>query len=297
VKKVVIYTRYSSDMQRTDSCDDQERNVRRDLARFDVAADGALVIRDEAESGAKSSRDGYQQLQAMIARAEVGVLAVDDQSRLTRADNASAFIQDLVFAGGRFISTSEGIDTLQKGWELGVKAMEMKNTATIRNLSHLVRRGQEGRVLDDGSAGDFPFGYESYYLDPDWAEQLRCRGPKPKKGLRVCDDEARWVRQAFAWFLDGRSIAWIAQELTRQGVSKGHRASIPGWRHMQVRRMLANEKYTGRWTWGATTTLRNSQGRTKQVATGPDQRVIRERPELLIIDPTTWAQAKNDWPC
>ena len=251
------------------------------------------MIRDEAESGTKSNRNGYQQLQAMIARAEVGVLAVDDQSRLTRADNASGFIQDLVFAGGRFISTSEGIDTDQKGWELSVKAMEMKNTATIWNLSHLVRRGQEGRVLEDGSAGDYPFGYESYYLDPDWAEQLRRRGPKPKKGLRVCEEEARWVHQAFAWFVEGRSMAWIAQELTRQGVSKGRQASTPGWHHMQVRRMLGNEKYAGRWTWGATTTLRNSQGRTKQVATGPDQRVVRERPELGVIDSTTWAQAQK----
>jgi site-specific DNA recombinase len=182
MKYVVIYTCFSTDMQRKDSCDDQERTVRRDLARFGVPTDGILVIRDEAQSGTKSGRDGFQRLSGMIGRGEVEVLAVDDQSRLTRADNASAFIQDLVFSGGRFISTSEGIDTGRKGWELGVKAIEMKNSATIRNLSDLVRRGQEGRVLADGSAGDFPFGYESYYLDADWAEQLMRRGPNPRRG-------------------------------------------------------------------------------------------------------------------
>lgn len=293
MKKVVIYTRYSSDMQRSDSCDDQERGVRRDLGRFGVSAADALVIRDEAESGTKSNRDGFQQLLAMIARGEVGVLAVDDQSRLTRADNASAFIQDLVYSGGRFISTSEGIDTLRSGWELGVKALEMKNSAPIRNLSHLVRRGQEGRVLDDGSAGDFPFGYESFYIDANWAEQLERRGPKPKKGLRVHEAEAAWVRQVFAWFLEERSIAWIAKELTRRGASKDHRASAVGWHHHQVRRMLANEKYAGTWTWGATTTVRNSEGRMKQVATDPAKHVVRERPDLRIIDATTWAQAQS----
>jgi site-specific DNA recombinase len=277
--KLVIYARYSTDMQRTVSCDDQERSVRRDLPGFGVCTEDALVIRDEAESGTKSSRDGYQQLLAMIARGEVSVLAVDDQSRLTRADNASAFIQDLVYAGGRFISTSEGIDTLRSGWELGVKALEMKNSATIRNLSHLVRGGQEGRVLDDGSAGDFPFGYESFYIDANGAAQRERRGPKPKKGLRVHEAEAAWVRQVFAWFLEERSIAWIAKELTRQGASKDHRASAVGWHHQQVRRMLANEKDIGRWTWGATTTVRNSQGRTKQVATDPAKHVVRERPE------------------
>ena len=78
MNKVVIYTRYSTDMQRTDSCADQERNVRRDLPRFGVSPEGALVVRDEAESGTKRSRDGFQQLLTMIARREVAVLAVDD---------------------------------------------------------------------------------------------------------------------------------------------------------------------------------------------------------------------------
>ena len=213
MKRVVIYTRFSSDMQRKDSCDDQERIARRDLPRFGVAADGALVIRDEAESGTKSSRDGFRTLVEMMACGEMGILAVDDQSRLSRADNVFCFILDVVFAGGRFISTTEGIDTTKKGWELLVKVVELKNSAAIRNLSDLVRRGQEGRVLADASAGDFPFGYESYYLDADWEEQLKRRGPKPKKGLRVCEGEAERVREAFAWFVEGRSIAWIAKEL------------------------------------------------------------------------------------
>jgi hypothetical protein len=37
------------------------------------------------------------------------------------------------------------------------------------------------------TAGDFPFGYDSYNLDADWAEQLARRGPKPKKGIKSCD--------------------------------------------------------------------------------------------------------------
>jgi DNA invertase Pin-like site-specific DNA recombinase len=104
MKMNVMYSRYSTEMQRTDSCDDQERNIRRDLPRFDISGEDFLAIRDEAESGTRSSRDGFRQLQAMINRGEVAVLAVDDQSRLSRADNAFAFIQDLVFTGGRFIS-------------------------------------------------------------------------------------------------------------------------------------------------------------------------------------------------
>ena len=62
---------------------------------------------------------------AMIQRKELAILVVDDQARLSRAGNAASFVQDLVFAEGRFISTGEGIDTTQQGWELRVKALEM----------------------------------------------------------------------------------------------------------------------------------------------------------------------------
>jgi hypothetical protein len=56
-KQVIIYCRYSSDMQRPDSCVDQERAVRAGLAGLGVPADAALVIRwNGANAGFRSSR-------------------------------------------------------------------------------------------------------------------------------------------------------------------------------------------------------------------------------------------------
>ena len=292
-KKTVLYTRYSSDMQRDESCEDQGREVRQGLDSKGIDSNEALVLNDRAESGTKANRTEFDRLRAMIRRGEVGILAVDDQSRLSRADNVFGFIQDLVYQGGRFISTGENIDTHEEGWELRVKVMELHNSTTIRELGRRVHRGQKGRVLDDGAAGDHPFGYESYFLDPNWAEASR-RGPKPKKGLRIHEPEARWVRQVFSWFTEeAMSIGAIARELNRLGVDKGRRATAPGWHHAQVRRMLANSKYAGRWAWGATRTLRSSDGRTKQVPVPDDQRVIRDRPELRIIDQATWERASE----
>ncbi|MCE9563942.1 MAG: recombinase family protein [Planctomycetes bacterium] len=291
-KKVVLYCRFSTDMQRADSCADQEREIRAGLVRLGIDPTNAIVIRDEGESGTKTARDGFQQLSGMVARGEVGVLAVDDQARLTRAENAFAFITDLVFAGGRFVSTGENIDTSVPGWELRVQVMELHNGLEIRGLRHKVRRGQEGRVRDDGSAGDHPFGYDSHYIDPDWAAQLARRGPKPKKALRICQEEANWVRQVFAWFIAGLSIGWIARELTKLKVDKGRRASQPGWHHEQVRRMVANAKYIGQWVWGKTTTQRNSRGQKKQIDVPQGEQVCRYRPDLRIIEQEIWDQAK-----
>jgi hypothetical protein len=290
-KKIVIYCRYSSDMQRTDSCADQEREVRAGLARLGIHAGDAVVIRDEAESGTKANREGFQRLSRMVARGEVAVVAVDTQSRLTRGDNAHSFVKDLVYAGGRFVATAENIDTALTGWEVPVRVKELQNGLEISGLRHMVCRGQRGRVEADGSAGDFPYGYESYYLDPDWAAQLARRGPKPKKGLRVCEEEARWVRQVFDWFVAGRSIGWIARELTTRKVPKGRRTSKPGWHPQQVHRMLTNAKYVGNWVWGQTTTVRDSRGRKKQVPVPAGQEVTRDRPESRIVEQAVWDRA------
>src|SRR3982751_3945592 len=91
-KKVVIFTRFSSDLQREESCEDQEREVRQGLDRLGIDASDVLVIYDRAESGTKINRSEFNRLRAMIQRGEVAILAVDDQSRLSRADNTYSFI-------------------------------------------------------------------------------------------------------------------------------------------------------------------------------------------------------------
>lgn len=290
-KKTILYLRYSTDMQRPASCDDQEREIRKGLDRLGVPHLGAVVVRDEAQSGTSSKRDQFTELLEMIRRGEVGVLAVDDQSRFSRAEHASLLVNDIVFNGGRFISTGEGIDTNQDGWELRVKVMELHHSTTIRELGRRIRRGQAGRVLDgNGSAGDFPFGYRSRYVDDDWAEQLQRRGPKPKKVIEIDEQQAAVVRQVFEWFVGGISISAIARRLTANKVPKCHRSSGTTWHHWAVRRMLANRKYRGEWSWGRTRTRRDSQGRKRQVAT--DDTVTQQRPELRIIDDDIWRKAQ-----
>jgi DNA invertase Pin-like site-specific DNA recombinase len=95
-------------MQSPKSCSDQEREVREALSRMGIDHASAVVIHDQAETGTATYRDEFQRLESMLAAKEIGLLAVADQARLTRADNAFAFIMDVVFSGGRFVSTGEG---------------------------------------------------------------------------------------------------------------------------------------------------------------------------------------------
>jgi len=286
-RRIIIYTRYSSELQSSKSCEDQERQIREGLDKMGIDHRNAVVIKDEAESGTKSSRPGFQQVDALMKSGQISILVVDDQSRLTRGANALSFIEDLRFNGARFLSLGDNIDTDQENWRVMVQVMGIHNSTTIQELGRRVKRGQVGRLLRGLTTGDYPLGYESYFVNPEEIHQTR-RGPKPEKNIRVLEPIAKCIRQVFARFNEGRSINEIARRLTKQKVTRGSRAKHGLWDHHQVRRMLGNEKYIGIWTWGKTKTSRSSAGKVKQVAL-PEKEWIRvERPDLRIIDQVVW---------
>jgi DNA invertase Pin-like site-specific DNA recombinase len=87
MKRCAIYARFSTEMQRTASLEDQIRNCRRFAAqmRWDVVADH--VYQDTAVSGfGIEQRPAYQRLvaAALSAVPPFTVILVDDLSRLSR---------------------------------------------------------------------------------------------------------------------------------------------------------------------------------------------------------------------
>ena len=292
-KKLVICCRYSTDMQNPKSCNDQEHDVRSGLTRLGIDHRRAVVIHDNAESGTNVLRQGFQNLLEMSGRGEIGILAVDDQARLSRAANVSEFILDLVFNGGRFISTGENIDTALPGWELRVKLLEVHNSLTLSDVKRLVRRGQEGRIRSHLTAGDYPYGYESFFVNPEAAIiSFSRRGPKPEKDIRINEAEARWVRQIFVWFINGLSLHAIARMLDKAGVPLPRRCRVKTWEARHISSILSNEKYTGHWVFGKTMTIRNSKNKKKQIDVPPEDWTTADRPELRIVDQLTWDQAQ-----
>jgi DNA invertase Pin-like site-specific DNA recombinase len=291
--KVVIYCRYSCELQNPKSCADQEREVRGGLARLGIDTTHAEVICDAAESGTSTDRVGFDEICQRIKNNEPILLAVDDQSRFTRLGNALALITDLVYADGRFISVCEQIDTAVHGWKLKVRVMELHHGTCSDEIGNRVRRGQRGRVLEGKSAGDFPFGYESFPIDPEYAKNYVGRGPKPVMGIRIDRRQSKWVIWIFQQFVEGRSINEIARKLTKRKVPKGRRAHLTEWFGPTIRAMLSNPKYIGQWTWGKSTTVHNSEGKTKPKPASVDDIVTVERPELRILPQDLWDQAQQ----
>jgi|CXWL01.1.fsa_nt_gi DNA invertase Pin-like site-specific DNA recombinase len=291
--RVAIYGRFSCELQRTESLDDQVFQVRQGLEKLGIDASNALVFTDEAVSGAKGeeSRTGYRQLLELARQRGLDIIAVDDQSRFGRRDDVYSTINDFVFHGIRFISVGEGIDTARDGWQTSVKMHEFKNSFDNRQRAQSVRRGRSGRVRAGGSAGDFPYGYASEPEDPEWATR-RGGPPKPRKKVVIFEEEAQWVRKAFAWFVNGWSMGKIARELTKLGAQKSTRGHVKAWHPEVISYMLRNEKYVGIWKYGKMRSLHHSSGKRRDIPAQPADIAEDSRPHLRIIDQDSWNRAQ-----
>jgi len=286
----LIYTRYSCDLQSDKSNEDQEREVRLLFARKGIDASNAFVIHDRAESGTTNDRPGFNEKQRLIAAGLVSVVGVDDQARASRNDDIIGVVKDMVYRGVRFLSR-DGVDTNEKGWQTRVRLQGIHNAMSSEDTAHRVRRGMKGRVLDNKSAGDYPYGYESYFDDPDYAAQYLGRGPKPSKSIRIYEPHAKWVRQIFEWVAAGVSFGEIARRLQELNAPVGR--NVKRWTAKVISRLVRNIKYLGgEWRWGVTMTIRDSRGRKKQVPAPADEVARMNRPDLQIVDAYLWARAQ-----
>ncbi|MEX3710846.1 recombinase family protein [Cytobacillus horneckiae] len=114
---------------------------------------------------------------------------------------------------------------------------------------------------------------------------------KEKKNYIVNEEEAKWVRKAFSFYINEKwGTQTIATYFNDNGV-KTRRGK--DWRQDGIKRMITNEKYTGKVIIGK---LRNadvtSETKTKQ-ANNPDEWKVIENGIPAIIDNETFQKAQK----
>jgi site-specific DNA recombinase len=291
------YSRYSTDLQDASSIGQQQRKCRDEAVRNGHDLRTEFEFFDEAVSGTKVDRAGFQ---AMLTAARAGrfkVLYFESLSRLARECVISLpILKELVHVLKiRVISTSEGIDSDQAGWEFMAMVRSWMHGEFLTVLRAVVLRGQENAVLEDYSVGDWCFGYSSEPI-PGSEGSRRGRNPKPRMRVIILEDHAKWVRLIFFWFVEERrKVAWIAKELTRLGAPKDHRSTTTQWRHAYVIKVLGNRKYIGIWPWGLKTNVRNPlTGKIRQEDRPPEEaaKYERERPHLRLVEDDQYFKAQ-----
>ncbi len=296
--RAASYSRFSSDMQRTESNADQQRTCRDASERNSHIITAEREYADEGISGTKRQRAGLSAMLAAAERGEFATLYIYSLSRLARESIITLpLLKKLVFSFKvRVISVSDGIDSAVTNWELIAAIMSFVSEQFLRDLKAAVLRGQEGIVLALLCVGDYCFGYRSEPL-PGSESTRRGRNPRPRKVYVFCEDTAAWVERIFVWFVvDNWSISEIARELTRLRVPKDHRSTNPVWSTPNVHSILENEKFIGRWSWGIMENERDPEtGKISQKLRAEEETEKWKRlfPELRLVKDELFAGAQQ----
>lgn len=293
--RAAIYARFSSDMQRATSIDDQVNVARAFAAGRDWAIAEDHVYVDAAVSGSSLERPGIQALLAAAGRRPraFDAVLVDDSSRVSRdLADAVRVMQQLRFSGVRVIYISQGIDSANEQAETLVAVHGLVDGLFLREMAAKIKRGLAGQLERGFATGGRTYGYRTVPVaDPTGKTDANGYPVLAGKRVEIAPDEARTVVQIFEWYASGLGSGRIVERLNRNG-HRGARGTR--WKEGAVKRVLANEKYRGQLIWGQKTFDRRPGTRQLVARTLPrSQWRTQERPELRIVSDELWQQVQE----
>jgi site-specific DNA recombinase len=288
--RAAVYARFSSEMQRATSIDDQVA-----VAKAFAAARGWMlaenhVYTDAAVSGSSLDRPGIQAMLAAAARRPLpfDVLLVDDSSRVARdLADAVRVMQQLRFLGVRVIYISQNIDSENEQAETLVAVHGVVDALYLREMAKKIKRGLAGQLERGFATGGTTFGYRTVPVaDPSGKTDVNGYPLLAGKRVEIVADQARTVVQIFEWYASGLGAGRIVARLNAEGF-RGARGAR--WKDGAVKRVLANEKYTGQLIWGKKAYERRP-GTSQLVARQLPREQWRtlDRPDLRIVSADLW---------
>ena len=288
---IAIYARFSSDLQRDASIDDQVRICRDHIKRAGGNPDKAEVFADYAMSGRGMDRPSFERMMAGINTGRIAVVVTEEVGRISRdfADSAQIF-KVLQFTQVPLLGVSDGIDTSAKGAKLMFAMRSLVADQYIDDLRDKTLRGLEGRALAGYATGNVPYGYHTIpVLDP--------RGNTIGNQIEIHEAAAKVIRRIFEESARGQSLTSIAHALNREGVPSprvGTRHTAFGWGASTIRAILYNERYGGVWRFKERQWVKvPGTNKRRPQPRDPGDVMEQVRPELRIIDAELWATVRS----
>lgn len=163
---------------------------------------------------------------------------IDQTDRLSRSMAVYYVLLHDLTRHGLTVRFESEEDDLVRHIKLAFDEIELEKKR-YRQIQSNKARATKGYVTNTWAAFGYKFGEDrrTYVID---------------------EDKAIWVKRVFDWYVAGKSLRWIAMELTNAGVPTALRAER--WRLESVRRMLQHEVYKGtyianryqqEWVWEA----------------------------------------------
>ncbi|WP_306263064.1 recombinase family protein [Pararhizobium sp. IMCC21322] len=284
MKKIAIYARYSSDLQKQTSIEDQIR-----VCRERAESEGwqvAEVYCDHAISGASLIRPGIQALMKATASGQFSIIVGEALDRFSRdQEDIAHLFKRVEFAGASMFTLSEGeISSIH----IGLKGT--MNSLFLEDLRHKVRRGLRGRVEKGKSGGGNSYGY-------DVVKKYDASGEPIRGDRKINTQEKSVILRIFRDYCVGKSPKSIALELNKEGVpspsGKGWGQSTINGNRRRGTGILNNELYIGRLVWNKVKYIKDPDTGKRVSRLNPESEwIIKELPEHRIVDHDLWDGAK-----
>ena len=285
-KRVAIYARYSSDLQREASIEDQVRVCRERIER-----EGGTIVEvysDAAISGSRATnRPALQRLLADAKDKRFDELWAEALDRLSRdQEDVAGLFKRLRHADVRIVTLAEGEIS-----ELHVGLKGTMNALFLKDLADKVRRGQRGRAEAKRAAGGISYGY-------DVVRTIGGDGEIERGVRRINEAQADVVRRIFAEYVAGRGPRHIARDLNRDGVPSPRggewNASTINGHPVRLHGILTNPLYSGVMIYNRVGYRKDPETGKRQLRSVPPERWVRiPVPELRIVDQETWDRAQD----
>jgi site-specific DNA recombinase len=293
--RAAIYARYSSDLQRDTSLEDQIAVARRYASERGWTVLKDHIYTDAGISGASiQNRPSVQRLLAAAREPKpFDVVLVDDSSRIARdIPDAIRVMQQLKFQGIRVIYISQGIDSASEQADALVAVHGLIDSLYLKELAKKVKRGLAGQMDWGFSTGARQYGFRKI-LVPDPSGKKDAHGQPMALGTRieVDPDEAKVIQMVFEWAAEGVGLTSIVERLNAKGIpgTAGKR-----WSKTSVRRILQNERYLGRQIWGQQS-VEHEPGTGRRIMRDNPRSEwrVEERPELRIVSDELWDRVQQ----
>ena len=277
--RVAIYARYSSDLQKDRSIEDQFA-----LCETFAARQGWNVARrfeDRARSG--SSMFGRDGLLAMMEAARdklFDCVIVKSLDRLSRdQEDMAGIFKRLRYMGVSIETPHEGAADAIK---VGVRGLISQ--IYLQDLAQKTKRGQAGAVRDGRNPGGRAYGYRAV--------------PGSLGKMVIVPEEAEIVRRIYRDYAAGKSPRAIAVELNTEDVKpprgKAWRAGTIRGNPKRSAGILQNEIYLGKIVWNKVSYRTNPDTNSRSVHLNPREEWHEtEAPDLAIVDEALFKAAQK----
>jgi len=282
--RVALYARYSSDLQRDASIEDQLRLCREHAERMGWSV--ADSYSDRAVSGASLLRPGIQKLIADAQARRFTYVLAEALDRLSRdQEDVAGVYKRLAFADVKIVTLAEGEIT-----ELHVGLKGTMNAVFLKDLAAKVHRGLRGRVEAGKSGGGICYGYRV-------VKQFDTSGELLRGDREIEIAEAEVIRRVFREFAAGKSPRAIARDLNAEGIPGPKGAA---WTDSTLRGhvkrgtgLLNNELYIGKLVWNRLRYLKDpATGNRVSRLNPPEAWITQEVPQLRIVEDDLWQAVK-----